>query len=135
MTKNWNVGDWVVFDLRIGQIQEIRDGGCATFSDGYINSSGMLFERFRPLTLDNKLISENFKHYYDKLREIDGEAGFNYPGISQYFAQLALDSIDAIKTDQSRAREMLDRARDFVIDANLYKPTIQGIPLFRSKRR
>lgn len=43
---DWKVGDWVVFDLKVGQIMEIR-GEIQEFSDGHFRTSGRLAGRFR----------------------------------------------------------------------------------------
>lgn len=123
----WKVGDWVVFDLSIGQIKRMDD--YQEFSDGSFNTSGRLADRFRPLTLRNKRTVEYFDYYYNELRKIDGEAGFNYPDISQYFAQLALDAMDGAEDDKAP----YDKAQAFVKDARDYKPNIQGVGLFRRK--
>lgn len=125
----WNVGDWVIFDLAIGQIKELRENGGALFSDGTFETSGMLVERFRPLTLRNKSIVEYFDWYYEQIRKIDGEAGFNYPEISRYFSHLALTAID--RTDEER--EPYNSAQLFLKEAQEYQPIIQGIRLFRRK--
>lgn len=124
----WKVGDWVVFDLSIGQIKELRGEKCASFLDGTFETSGQLMDRFRPLTLRNKTIVESFAVWYNRLHEIDGEAGFNYPRISEYFYELALNSIDS-----NDSKEFYEKARQFVDDAKAYKPIIQGIHLFRPK--
>ncbi len=130
---DWKAGDWVVFDLRIGQIKKIEDGGFAEFSDGSFGTSGMLADRFRPLTLHNKCTIEYFDYYYNELRKLNGEAGFNYPYISQHFAQLSLDAIDEGENgDQKVPRE---KAEQFYREARDYKPMIQGIPLFRQNFR
>ena len=121
----WKVGDWVVFDLSIGQIKRMDD--YQEFSDGSFCVSGRLADRFRPLTLRNKRTVEYFDYYYREIRKIDGEAGFNYPGISQHFAQLARDAMDGDDKDTVP----YDKARDFIKDANNYNPVIQGIRLFR----
>lgn len=121
-------GDWVVFDLRVGQIKTLREGGCTSFSDGFCETSGMIADRCRPLTIRNKAIMESFDTYYRRLREIDGEAGFNYPDISQYFSQLALDAID---TDGDGVKVSYDKAQTFVHEARDYKPVIDGVRLFR----
>lgn len=124
---DFKTGDWVIFDLSIGQIMRMDD--FEEFSDGSFRTSGRLKDRFRPLTLRNKSTVEYFDHYYSKLREIDGEAGFNYPDISQYFAQLALNSMDG----PEGAKEPYEMAQQFVKDARDYKNPIQGVPLFRQK--
>ena len=125
---DWKVGDWVVFDLQIGQITDLRENGSASFSDGFCETSGRLADRFRPLTLRNKNIAGSFDAYYNRLREIDGNGGFNYPDISQYFAQLALDTIDTEKNDK-----FFKLAQDFVREARDYRPVIQGVRLFRPR--
>lgn len=125
---NWKAGDWVVFDLQIGQIKDLRDSGGATFSDGICETSGHLADRFRPLTLRNKVITETFDFYYGKLRELNGEAGFNYPDISSYFAELSRIAIDA---DQEGERAAYEKAQQFVCAARDYTPVIDGIGLFR----
>ena len=124
---NFKAGDWVVFELKVGQIKEIRDNDCISFSDGYFESSGRLTDRFRLLTLKNKNIVETFNIYYERLREIDGEAGFNYPDIHDYFSQLALDEID------TGSGVSFDKAQKFVHDARSYTPIIDGVRLFRRK--
>lgn len=127
----WNAGDWVVFDRAVGQIKEMREDGSASFSDGWFETSGRLVDRFRPLTLKNKRIVEWFDAVYDRLREIDGEAGFNYPDISRHFSSMALSAID---TD-GEGKEFYDKANEFVAAARDYKPLIQGVQLFRPKPR
>ena len=123
----WKAGDWVVFELDVGQIKELRDDGCASFSDGFCETSGRLVDRFRPLTLKNKRITETFNIYYKRLGEIDGQAGFNYPDINRYFSQLALHAIDA--TDDGK--EFYDKGNEFVSAARDYTPVIDGVNLFR----
>lgn len=121
-------GDWVVFDLRVGQIKEIHDGKYPEFSDGSICTSGRIAGRCRPLNLRNKRIVETFNYYYNELRKIDGEAGFNYPDISCYFEQLSLDAIDGEDNEK-----MYERAVEFLRAARDYKPTIDGVRLFRRR--
>lgn len=127
----WKIGDWVIFDLGIGQIKKLDEDGFAEFSDGSFCTSGRLADRFRPLTLRNKRTVEYFDHYYNKLREINGEAGFNYPDISRYFAQLSLDAMDGDEKDKAP----YDKALQFFQDARDYKPVIDGVPLFRQNLR
>ena len=130
-TRDWNVGDWVVYDMRVGQVNDIR-GSVVRFSDGFCETSGNISDRFRPLTLKNKAIVETFNIYYKRLKEIDGESGFNYPDISNYFSTLALEAIDAHSDGAARAPH--DRAQDFICKARDYEPVIHDVRLFRSRR-
>lgn len=126
---DWKAGDWVIYGLDVGQIKELRDDGIARFSDGWCETSGhKLADGFRPVTLRNKRIVECFDIYYNRLREIDGEAGFNYPDISRYFSQLVLDAIDG-GADEERAA--CEKGNKFVGEAKNYRPVIDGVPLFR----
>jgi len=127
---NWKVGDWVIFDLSVGQIKEIRDHNNALFSDGWFETSGRLMDRFRPLTLRSKRIVEWFETMVDRLRQINGAAGFNWPDIRRHFSQLALDAID---DDSEGNKKFFDQANDFIQQAKEYKPTIYGVKLFRPK--
>jgi hypothetical protein len=127
--RDMDVGDWVTHDLSFGQIKKIDyDEGMAIFSDGSFETSGRLLERFRPLTLKNKRIVETMNIYYNRLKEIDGDAGFNYPDIHSYFSKLARDAIDA--ADPADAFEL---AQQFVRSARSYTPTIDGVKLFRPR--
>lgn len=127
---DWKVGDWIVFDRSVAQIKELREDGCATVSDGHIETSGRLMDRFRPLTLKNKNIVETFDIYYNRLGGIDGSLGFNYPDISVHFSDLALKAIDHGDTG-----EFYTQAQQFFVEARNYKPTIQGVQLFRPQPR
>lgn len=125
----WKVGDWVIFDLKVGQIKKFSKDSWEIFSDGHCEASGRLADRFRPLTLRNKRTVEWFDAQYGYLRQIDGEAGFNYPRIHDYFCELSILAIDGADDDQAP----YDAARDFIHRARHYQPLIQGVRLFRSK--
>lgn len=128
-TQDWKVGDWVILDMSLGQIKELRDGGYATFSEGTFETFGMLARRFRPFTLTSKSIVETFKIFYDQLREINGEGGFNYPAIYRHFSDLALEAID----QPENVNAICMKVQHFVRDARDYTTTIQGVPLFRPR--
>lgn len=128
---NWKAGDWVVLDRKVGQIKEMKDNGVAIFSDGMFETSGMgLATRFRPLTLRNKYIAESMEYKYRQLDKMDGSAGFNFPDISRYFAQLVTDAIDAEPKSPEEA-DAFERANKFLQAASEYKPMIDGVLLFR----
>lgn len=124
----WKVGDWAVFDRDIVQIKEIRDGGSCSVSEGSFQTSGMLLDRLRPLTLRNKRTIEWFDYYYRELSKINGERGFNYPDISRYFSNQALRAMDGAEDDKAP----FDEVHEFVKQARDYAPVIQGVQLFRS---
>jgi len=121
----WKAGDWAVFDLEIVQIKQVEP--FVEVSDASISTSGNLLGRLRPLTLRNKATVETFKWYYRELRKIRGERGFNYPDINRFFCDLSLDAIDGPEDDKTP----FDKAQTFLREAQDYKPTIQGVNLFR----
>lgn len=126
MTKLiWKAGDWAVFDLDIVQIKQVDP--YVEVSTGTINTSGNLLDRLRPLTLRNKATIETFDYYYNEIRKMPGERGFNYPDISRLFCDLALQAMDG----KPGATRPYDDAQAFVRDARDYKPVIQGVNLFR----
>lgn len=126
MTKlNWKAGDWAVFDLDIVQIKKVDP--YVEVSTGTISTSGKLLDRLRPLTLRNKATIETFDYYYNELRKMRGERGFNYPDISRLFCDLALQAMDGAEDD----KEPYDQVQAFVRDARDYKPVIHGVHLFR----
>lgn len=120
-------GDWVICDLRIGQISEIEENGMASFRDGFSQLGGRILDRCRPLTLRNKAIVETFDIYYNRLKEIDGNSGFNYPDISRHLSTLALNAIDNPENDKI----FYDMGAEFSREASDYKQVIQGVRLFR----
>lgn len=127
---DWKVGDWAVFDFDIVQITEMREAGGQTVSEGTINTSGMLLDRLRPLTLRNKRIAEWFGWHYRELNKIRGERGFNYPDINRHFCALALRAIDEADSGDNKAP--FEEAQEFIREARDYKPVIHGIHLFRA---
>ena len=127
----FKVGDWVTFDMDVVQIKSIDDP-CATVSNGHVETSGQILDQLRPLTLRTKRIVETFDIYYRRLRDINGEAGFNYPDICRYFSHLALMAIDD-ETEESR--KFYELAQEFGREARDYKPIIQGVALFRPSAR
>ena len=127
-------GDWVVYGLKLGQAGPIRHesyGTVTEFSDGFIRTSGKdMHEWMRPLTLRNKVIVQSMDGLYDRLRQIDGESGFNYPDICRYFEALALEAIDG---DEKAERAAYDKAQKFIQAAGDYQRVIDGVRLFRPK--
>lgn len=126
----WKVDDWCVFDFDIGQIKRL-DGKFGEFTEGQFSTSGQIVERFRPLTLRNKCVAENMQYWYRELNKIDGERGFNYPRICQYFHDLALQVMDTPEEEKKAVEAIWQKARDFVSSAKNYEKNIDGVQLFR----
>src|SRR5262245_39593217 len=100
-------GDWVVLDLKIGQIKRLdEEEGTACVSDGFAENSGRVLDRLRPLTLRNKRIADTFQIYYNRLHEINGYSGFNWSEIYSYFAELARHSIDNVGSNEADKKVM-----------------------------
>ena len=127
MEGEWKIGDWCIFDLNIVQITRLEDWD--EVSDGSFCTSGRLKDRFRPLTLRNKRTIEWFDYYYKSLYKINGEAGFNYPRISDHFNWLSREAMDGPEDN----KKPYDSAMEFIRQAEDYVSVIQGIPLFRPK--
>jgi len=125
----FKIGDWVVYGLKTGQIKDIRDDGIAEFGDGFTVTSGRLIEDFRPLTLRSKRIVEAIDTYYQRLRDQDGSAGFNFPDINRYFSGLVLYAIDGSDEDDTAYH----KANEFLKEAREYHPVIAGVRLFRPR--
>lgn len=123
-----NKGDWCIYGLDIVQIMKTEP--YLEYSTGIIRGGNASREHMRPLTLQSKVAVETMDYYYEMLREMDGNAGFNYPRISDYFGQLALDVIDG---DDEAAKRAYERAQNFVREARDYRKVIDGVSLFRPK--
>lgn len=128
MSMKIKKGDWVIYDREIVHIMETEPH--LEYSTGIIRGSNAWRDGMRPLTLQNKVIAQSMEHYYDKLRELDGSASFNFPDISRYFSSLALEAIDGDAADCSAAYK---KAQEFVQAAHGYQKVIDGVRLFRPK--
>jgi hypothetical protein len=122
-------GDWCIYEMDIVQIKKMEPH--VEYSNGIIAGSGRgLAQFFRPLTLENKVIAETMDHYYEKLRDMDGSAGFNFPDICRYFSDLVLDAIDG---GDDACRAAYEKAKNFVRLANDCQKVIDGVHLFRPR--
>lgn len=130
MSADIKTGDWCVYGLDI--VQVIATEPYLEYSTGIIRGGNASREHMRPLTLEGKVAVETMDHYYQMLRDMDGSAGFNYPGISNYLSGLALDVIDG---DEAEAKAAYGKAQEFTRAARDYTPIIDGVRLFRPQPR
>jgi hypothetical protein len=106
------VGDWVICDCRICQVQEVEDGRVTEVSDGCITHSGNSLD-CRPLTLANKSITERIVGYEDRLNGLPGRNALNWPDIHRFFERLVMDAIDYCTTSDKRPDAFYDKAAKF----------------------
>lgn len=128
MSMELKKGDWAIYDREIVQIMETEP--YLEYSTGVIRGGNACRENMRPLTLQNKVIASSMEYYYNSLRSLDGEAGFNYPDINRYFTALTIEAIDGTEAEVKAA---YDKAQKFVREARDYKRVIDGVRLFRPK--
>lgn len=72
-----NTGDWIIFEYRIVQIKEAKDGRVTSVSDGQFETSGYdLSDRCFPLTLANKNAADYIESYAARVHR-EGGPGLN----------------------------------------------------------
>lgn len=84
-----NTGDWIIFQYRIVQIKEAKDGRVTSVSDGQFETSGYnLSDRCFPLTLANKNAADYIESYAARVHR-EGGPGLNYPALHSKAVELA----------------------------------------------
>lgn len=126
MNMTFKENDWCIYGLNIVQIITMEP--YVEYSTGYIRGSNATKENLRPLTLRNKVIVESMDGYYEALRYMDGSGSFNFPDISQYFAEIARNAMDG---DDKASDEAFKKAQHFVSAARDLTRIIDGVRLFR----
>lgn len=63
------VNDWVYSDFELVQVKRMENGNVVEVTDGIFNRSYGLGFTYFPLTLKIKRTSEEFKAWYDRLRQ------------------------------------------------------------------
>lgn len=77
-------GTWCIFEFKIGQVKQVEP--YFAFSDGMCETSGQLWERIVPLTLENIAIMWHYEYYSDRLHK-EGVNGLNYPDIHRWLSE------------------------------------------------
>lgn len=124
-------GDWVLFEFELNQVAKAEPR--FELTDGLARISGNhLDERCRPLTLENKRISDYYDWNSTRLHS-EGVSGLNYPDIHRWLVQHWLVTCDAAESDRSQRIEELNK----FVESILTKSDIDsgyGFPLLRPKR-
>lgn len=123
-------GDWCVMGDDIVQIKEVRDNGSFVVSTGWIETSGNLGYKLRPLTLTSKTISEIADINMQQLRDV-ASRDLNWPRIADWMEQAVADAIDG-----GSAEQLKDTFRALIVEARsareLVSEAIPGMALFRA---
>ena len=84
-------GDWVFYEFKLAQIYRIEDGQVKEVKNGLFTISGWdLSSSIVPLTLKNKLTSDEVRSVYDDLYKTSGTQHLNWPDIHSKFVDLWL---------------------------------------------
>lgn len=80
----FKVGEWGFFEFELSYIKEMDGRKIREISTGTINTSGMdLSDRFFPLNVRFKNISESYKDFESNIRKYDFN-GMNWPDIHRW---------------------------------------------------
>ena len=87
MIEKFKKGDFLFHKFNLFQVQDVITDKYSPFSyhvtNGYIGTSAEAEDVF-PLTINNKLISEEYQSFKDKLHELEGERNLNWTEISNW---------------------------------------------------
>lgn len=134
----YKVGDWCVFEFKICQIKEVNKyGHVHLITDDYFEIGSGTGHKIRPLTIRNKLISDEFEAVSKRIYK-NGNVGLNYPDIHNYLIYLWLEACDTPETEKGhkRVREIYNQIEEFeakVIQFSQDSPVIDGISMLRRK--
>ena len=109
--KNFEVGDWVFCEFKLQQIKEMTDGRIVSVSDGHFTMGSFNLNNWCvPMTTMNKLISEEYQYWQNKLHEI--KININHPDIHR---TLIMWWVDCCKQSEDTAvvQENYNKLRNF----------------------
>lgn len=90
MNTKFKAGDFVYCSFELYQIKEVitekKNPWDYHVTNGYVETSAN-DEGVFPVTLQNKIISEEYEHWEDKLRQHPGDRHLNWPDIHSWFEE------------------------------------------------
>lgn len=135
---NFNIGDWLFFEYELFQVKEVDENGVREISNGMTTTNGMLNDRCFPLKLENKVCSDNFAFWDEKLHaEVNG---LNFPDIHRYMVilwQYALTGYNQVKATEVRdaldvfCEDLLDAVHEKSLGMGTEPRQINGVKIFR----
>jgi len=134
----FKVGDWCYNEFELKIIKNMVGEEVEEVSTGYLNLFGRFLTCF-PLTLEIKMISENFKFWEDEIRKKDKEvnANLNWPGIHGRFVDRWEKCCEAHLANKPKEREKFYEDVEGFAKKWINKLSeeqskeIDGIPIFR----
>lgn len=127
----FKVGDWVISEFEIKQVMEMQGDRVTELSDGSFRSGGSDLQ-CHPLTLRNKNIADNIRHYNQKLHDAPHSIGLNFPDIHRWLSDKCSEAIEAesddgVKVILDEVASMYNQVKEHLNNP----PIIKGIKLFR----
>jgi len=129
----FKVGDFVFCEFKLQEINEMSLGMVTSVHDGWFETgSNNLSDMCFPLTIRNKVISDSFSGFSNKIHEINNN-GLNYPDIHRYFVSRWMECCNGASDDKIKA--IYSEIENFIKDIKEKVSTdvsINGIRVFRN---
>lgn len=124
------IGDFVFFEFKLVQIKEVTEDGRVTdVSDGYFSIvSSDLSSRILPITLTNKIVSEEYMDQSKYLHKY-GNPGLNYPDIHRHLVGMWLEDCNALSAGEKAPNDVRGFVKK-VLDS-YKKIEVDGVILLR----
>ena len=126
-------GDWLFYEFRLVKVKEIENSHI-TVSTGWIEMGNISADHCFPLTLSNKIISDQFDDLYQKLHK--NYRNLNWPDIRRWMANKWAEACAVSENEKEMRRRFSDEANDYVNEIiseaeNLSFKTVGGMKPFR----
>jgi hypothetical protein len=127
-------GDWCFCEFKLQQVQEVTKGRVTEVSDGHFRHGGNdLSDRCAALTMRNKMISDDFKYWSDKLYALNNNA-LNYPDLHRELVDrwvtVCGTTTDAVCTQL--LKDLSEFCEEVIKEvAGTKVVTVKGVRLFR----
>lgn len=132
--KQWKAGDWGFFEFELAYIKEMEGQNIVRVGTGHIETFSSSFnDRFFPLDVDIKVISDCVKYWKDKFHR--DCKNLNYPDLHRKLVELWCNMI-SVKDDATKLQEAYDKTDAFgkmVIDKAKDRDfvMVDGVSIFR----
>jgi hypothetical protein len=129
----FKVGEFIFCEFKLQEINEMEGERVTSVHDGWFEmGSRDLSDRCFPLTIRNKVISETFQGFSDKIHAINN-AGLNYPDIARYFVLKWVECCNGASDDKIKL--IYDEVQNFintVKEKSNHEVIVNGVSVFRN---